>query len=266
MARVFVVLGLIAFATAAHAGPISYTGGTYNQQFDTLGTSSSPTLWTNGTTLQGWYAIRENNNTVSSYRGSNGTVTNTNDLYSYGATGVAERALGSQANGAGSTNVVLHYGVQFINNTGSALNSLSISFTGEQWRRGGTGLAETLFFAYSVKPSAEGATGLTTGTYLSYAPLNFVTPNFAGGPAALNGNDVTNQTSKTAVIPVVWGAGETLWLRWRDPDDPGLCCTNSALAIDNFSFSAAQVPDAGSSSLLLSIGFSVLALLRRRIQ
>ena len=119
------LLSLIGGGNGAKA-QISLTSGvlSYTQNFNTLATAGVA-AWANNTTVPGWYS------NVSSYSAGAGS-SNTGALYSFGASGVAERALGSVA--TGTTTPV--FGVLFSNNTGSAITSLTVMYTGEQWRRG----------------------------------------------------------------------------------------------------------------------------------
>jgi Secretion system C-terminal sorting domain len=53
--------------------------------------------------------------------------------------------------------------------------------------------------------------------------------------AALNGNDAANSANVNGTISgISWGAGSTMWIRWKDNNDNG---TDALLAVDNFSLS-----------------------------
>ena len=69
---------------------------------------------------------------------------NTGALYSFGVDGtnpITDRALGSVA--SGGTLTVFH-AARLTNNTGGTIDSLDISYAGEQWRNGGNPAAQTL--------------------------------------------------------------------------------------------------------------------------
>jgi hypothetical protein len=68
-------------------------------------------------------------------------------LYSFGASGSAERALGSVASGTPGN---FAYGVRFTNDTALTATNITISYTGEQWRNGGNTSAQKLAFSYLV--------------------------------------------------------------------------------------------------------------------
>ena len=193
----------------------------YTQDFNTLASTGTANTWTDNSTIPGWYSNR------STYLAGTGTL-NTGGLYSFGTT--SERALGSVA--SGSTAPI--YGIIFTNNTGSAITSVQVSYTGEQWRNGGNTSAQSLTFAY-----ATGATLSLTGVAATeVSALNFTSP--VTSPAnntaavALDGNVAPNRTALTATIafatPVA--AGNQLLIRWLDANDLG---NDHGLAIDDLS-------------------------------
>ncbi len=144
------LLSIAAFAALTASAQISITGSTmtYTQDFNTLDTGGS----TNTNMPAGWSFYEWSGTSVNAtYRGNNGSL-NTGDTYSYGATQNTERALGSLCSGGvGKVN----YGVRFTNNTGSGIDSMTLSFREEQWRRGGGTTNDTVSFYFST---ASGAT------------------------------------------------------------------------------------------------------------
>jgi uncharacterized protein len=67
------------------------------------------------------------------YVGNDG-LSNAGNLYSYGSAGSGERALGSLNSGTNDP----RFGLLLRNNSGQTVTDLSVSYTGEHWRRGGT--------------------------------------------------------------------------------------------------------------------------------
>jgi hypothetical protein len=72
---------------------VSFTGGSYSQNFDTLPTSSTSQPWTNDSTLEGWHLFRQPApgiavTTLNADQGSQITFS------SLGSSPVTERALG----------------------------------------------------------------------------------------------------------------------------------------------------------------------------
>jgi hypothetical protein len=192
------------------------SGGSYSQNFNTLSTTTSTTIgWTDDSTISGWYS-----NKVS-YRASGGTDT-TGSLYSFGASGDSDRALGAIASG---TTGSVFWGVRLVNNTGSTLTSLNIAYTMEQWRAANT-TAQTTNFQYKV-----GAASISEAGYTGFAPLDLVSVNNTTS-GAVNGNSGTTLTQTLTGFSV--NNGEEIWLRWNDTDNTG---TDHGLAIDDFSIS-----------------------------
>src|ERR1051326_1678215 len=113
-------VSLVALGTAA------------TENFDTLSNTAGST--TNTALPTGWYitegggGARDNEQYAVDTGGST-----TGDIYSYGAAGSTERALGQLRSGT----LIPLFGAKFTNNTGATITSLDVSYTGEQWRFGG---------------------------------------------------------------------------------------------------------------------------------
>jgi hypothetical protein len=193
-------------------------GTPYLQNFDSLATSGT----TNELTITGWSLTESGASADARYAADNGANIAGN-TYSYGATGLTDRALGGLESGTLSQ----IFGAQFINNTGSTLTGLVISYTGEQWRLGAAGRTDHLNFQYSTS-----AAGLTTGTYTGVASLDFVSPDTVTA-GAKNGNAAGNRTDLLSTITGLnVPNGATFWIRWTGADVPG---GDDGLAIDDFS-------------------------------
>ncbi len=199
-------------ATILNSGAISLST-LYSQNFDSL--SSTNATWTDTQTIPGWYA---NRTTINAGTGSS----NTGSLYSFGASGNSERALGSVASGGTGT---IFYGARFFNDTGTTLNSLSISYIGEQWRNGGNTTQHKLDFAYQIA-----ATNITSGTWTDADSLDFTGPIATSTAGALDGNNSNNRVSlSNNLTGFSLAHGEEIWLRWADIDNAG---SDHGLSID----------------------------------
>src|SRR5262249_32657796 len=120
----------------------SYSGGTYSQNFDNLlpmpipsDNSSLPSamvLPAGWTTVESGFGAGSDNSD-SSIRIDNGNSA-TGDTVMYGATGDNERALGSISSGS----LKSQYGVAIVNTSSNTYDSFTLSYTGEQWRDGGS--------------------------------------------------------------------------------------------------------------------------------
>ncbi len=250
------ITALSALTIGAHA-QILYTSGNYTQNFDTLATTGNTNVWTDNVTLLGWYAA---GTFGGNYTGSTGS-SNAGDLYSFGVAGVnplEERALGSIAS---STTGTLNYGLRLTNNNAFTLTSFTLTYDGEQWRRGDNAnqRPESLRVDYQIFSPSTGSLTAPSG-WTAVSALTFTSPNATlSSASALDGNAAGNRTAGiTSTVSLTWNSGDELWLRWSDPNDPG---TDHGMAIDNVVFSA--IPEPVSLSLL-GVGGAIAFILRRR--
>ncbi|MBK8365260.1 MAG: hypothetical protein IPL24_16785 [Bacteroidetes bacterium] len=223
-------------ASATTPDDISYTTGTYSQDFNGLPLSGTPVMTgfgqgpynvsttpINATSLTGWQIANQASGDAR-MQADNGAGS-TGSSYSYGTTASAERALGS----LGAT-VVPAMGAVFVNTGSTPLSTVTITYVGEQWRYGaGT---NTLTFEYSLD-----GTNILTGTYTGVSALDLTAPVTSGTLGALDGNNPLNQVSKSYTFPLAgnWLPGQKLVIRWKDVNDSG---SDDGLAIDDFTFSA----------------------------
>ena len=228
-------------------------GSPVTQNFDTLSTTGTANTWTdNVTPLVGWYAqFSATPANPITYRADSG-ASNTGAVYSWGVASVnplTERALGSVSSG---TPVTILNAVRLVNNTGTTITSLDISYNGEQWRDGGAAVpvAQTTFFEYQVGNAGviTDANTPTTG-WTAFSSLDFTSPTFVNTTtgAAVDGNQAANRTAKSANLLVSVAPGQEVWLRWRDPNDTG---NDHGLAVDDFSVT----PQAAVVTPTLNIG------------
>ena len=197
-----------------------------SESFDTLSNSTSPS-----TQLPvGWYISEIGTGAAADGQYVVGTgSSNAGGAYSFGATATTDRALGSLGSG---TVTPIQYGAQFTNNTGAVVTSLTVTYTGEMWRRGtATAGNEGLSFAYSVD-----ATSLTSGTFVDAPELNFTSPSDGCSSTqntATNGNSPNCRTLISAEITgLLIPDGRTVWIRWTDVDTTG---SDDGLGIDDVS-------------------------------
>ena len=277
MKKLFALSCIALISFAAQAQVLLSGGLTYTQNFDSMSNapSSSTYTWTDNATpgLEGWYASRAYvSGTTSafgpfawpSYRVSDGSLNN-GGLYSYGTIGSTDRALGSLSSGTPKTNA---FGVLIQNDTGSAVDNILISYTGEQWRNGGNTTAQALAFSYSTTSSSFWVAGaLDTApagadSWIAFNTLSFVSPTVGAAATALDGNNAANQVqfSNVLLTGVTLNPGDSIFLRWVDIDDSG---NDHGFGVDNFSVSFSAVPEP-STLALLGLGGLGLAMLRRR--
>jgi hypothetical protein len=262
MGSIVVLLALAAGAGASISIPSD--GFNYGQNFNTLPASGSAT-WTNDSTIPAWFHGRTGNGTTIVANDGSSTAGN---LYSYGTGTATERALGSL--GSGNTAVgSLVWGVLFQNNTGSGLESVDISYVGEQWRNSAAA-AQTVAFYYKVDNATSpgppgtadfGLAASTTG-WTAFTALDFTSPVTGGTAGALDGNLAANQTSLTSLLTFSSAVnnGKWVWIAWLDPDHSS---SDHGLAIDTFSATFhtadAVVPEAASVLVWLVLCGTVFA-------
>ena len=117
------------------AAAISYTGGTYTQDFDTLAMGGGSQTWANESTVPGWYAYYTPGGTWTAYTAYLPTAggSSSEGLESLGLNNDSNRALGGRQWVENT-----HWGFSLVNNTGSAISAFELTYTGEQWRQQGT--------------------------------------------------------------------------------------------------------------------------------
>jgi PKD repeat protein len=200
-------------------GFISVTGDPFFENFDEMGPTGT-------NTPPGWYVGSGTADiSTTTVTANNGTsVLGRN--YNFGGTGSSDRALGSLA-----TTSQRDMEARFVNVSGNPIASLTITYSGEQWRSSGsTAVQNSLVMQYS-----------TDGT--NFTPMgdqfNFNSPTLTTNAVVLDGNDPTNRVvgiggaySPSTLIP----NGQRFYLRWADPDDPG---TDQSMAIDDLTITFA---------------------------
>ena len=229
------LLGLGLAAPRASA-QFSLTNSFYSQNFDSMGSSgtTAPTGW-----FVGSLSPQATNGTVTSRPivVSDGSGTSANN-YNFGTTGDSDRALGSKAESGGTR--VTEF--RFTNNTGLTLTDLTLSYTGEQWRRATTTNALTLHYGTNENALADAPSSFT-----------FTTP-ILGTATSLDGNATANRV--TSLGGTISGLsipnGTTFILRWIDLDDTDT--VDAGIALDDFSLTVA-IPE---PSTIILVGFGLL--------
>src|SRR3989442_420228 len=219
-------------------GSITAFEAPLTENFDTLTAGGA---WTDNTTLAGWYAQFGTSSTnPTAYTVSTGN-SGTGALYSFGSMSVpGDRALGSV--GSGTTGDI-YWAAKFTNNTGITITSLTVSYTGEEWRAGGctptpcTPAAQTVDFQYQVANAGTITDANTpTANWIDHDPLDFTSPQPGPSTAAtLDGNAAANRTALSSTITVTVNAGQQIWLRWKDINHAN---NDHGLAIDDLSVTA----------------------------
>jgi len=227
-ARCATAILFAAFLGSASAQVVSLVGGTPAvQDFDSLASSA-----TSSALPAGWHLAETGTNANTEYRAGDGTAIS-GDTYSFGTGTSSERALGTLLSGSLTSRI----GAQLRNDSGQALSEIAVAYSGEQWRLGTAGRADSLKFEYSAN-----ATSLTdaAATWVAVSALDLVAPVTTGTPGALDGNAAANRVAVSASISGLnLAANGTLWVRWTDINASS---NDDGLAIDNISFAVAGDP------------------------
>ncbi len=225
--RASLSLLFLAGAAPAFAQYVALTGTPATQTFDSLASGGT------GTTLpDGWYLLETGNNANTSYAADDGS-TNSGNTYSYGASGSGERALGLLRSGSLSPTV----GARLRNDSGAAISEIAVSYTGEQWRLGAAGRADTLHVQYSLDATSLGDEG---ALWTDVPALDLSSPVTEGTAGKLDGNLAANRSAISGSITGLnLAPSASVWVRWVDADISG---PEDGLALDDVSFAIAGDP------------------------
>lgn len=232
ISKLFIGLYLIIIAFIRLPAQISTgsTSGSATQNFAGLGVLLNPT-WTNNSSIPNWYAQRTTSFTTCTP--SNGSASS-GDLYNYGTTNAADRSLGS----IGSTTAGSFAWGVLLRNNGVANNrtSITVSFTGEQWRYGGGGSQTVSFYYKRSSLSISNLQPNSSASWTAVSALNFVSPISTLGARSLDGNLAANRVliSITITLSPALADGEYVMLKWDDPDQLG---ADSGFSIDDVTIS-----------------------------
>ncbi|WP_276974223.1 choice-of-anchor D domain-containing protein [Flavobacterium filum] len=227
----------------------------YTENFNTL-ISSSSTTWADNSTLTGWYAATTVTPNTTYFANTGTTATARLNSFGIAATNpINERALGHTTSNAytGAASVGFNYiGWRLLNNTGAAITAITITYTGEQWRRMDNVNAHNMTVEYRTSSTV---TSLTTGTWTSLPALTFTSPQTGATALALDGNAAVNRVADiTTTVSVLVYPGEEIMIRWSDINDSG---NDHSLAIDDVTVNVTTgpIPPPVITSDLSSSGF-----------
>lgn len=200
---------------------ITAIGTTYSQNFNTLTSAGS---WTDNSTITSWYSLDVTGSAPTSFILNDGEASS-DGLTSFGTVANSDRALGFAP--AGNIGDKMYVGWRFKNNTGNTINSLVISWTGEQWRDEDAS-AQSITLNYQI--SASAITTINAGL-LENSSFEFQSPQNTGGSVKLNGNQAANRVVYTHTINDAIAAGSEVIIVW-ETTNLGL---NHLMAIDDIS-------------------------------
>lgn len=236
-------------ATVAFGSSSAFSDCPSCETFDSLPKAGNPT-WKNGASgFEGWYIqsdSRSYDGDGSGFRYGASTGTDSGvGVYSFGTgSSDSDRSLGAITGGKGAASIA--FGRLLINDTGSPITSLTVSYTGEQWRSASSS-PQSLLFSYAVSSGAAGHLYSVAGAggvgYLSPTVLSgsdasgdnkglswnnvptgaFTSPNLSGS-GTVRASENINVTLTGLNIP----ANSAVMFRWVSPSG-----NTDALGIDN---------------------------------
>ncbi len=87
----------------------------------------------------------------------------------------------------------MFWGILLTNNTGATINTLDVSYTGEQWRNGAAA-AQTVAFSYLIGTGLTGSLADFQSAGVNVTSLDFTSPITGGAAGALDGNLAANRS------------------------------------------------------------------------
>lgn len=233
MKKILTIIGLAAATLAGAQAQVLLTGSspTYSQNFNSYAGSLA-------TVPSGWAVSFSG---TATYSGTGTGTSNVGGAWAYGS--ASEFSFGALRSGTPG-NITLS--VNFQNNTGSTIDSLTFSWDYEQWR-----YANTSGFDVSG-----------TGGVLGNSTLN--SKDFSGVASGTNGTVSTTAVSSFTISGLSIANGATFGIQWLTTDGTS---SDNGVAIDNFSLSATTVPEPQTWALIgIGSAFMIWNLRRRRVQ
>ncbi|RYZ58060.1 MAG: hypothetical protein EOO14_10165, partial [Chitinophagaceae bacterium] len=219
---IMLIVACAALPTGSTSAQLSVTvlNTPITQDFNALPATGNALQATSGIFTDGWSFLENGTGKNDLYQAGSGTSA-TGDTYSFGASGMSDRAFGFLQSGSlGSIP-----GFKFLNNTGQVISSMVIGYTVELWRL--SAAPDGLAFSYQL-----GDVPLDEALGWKNVPsLNVTTP--VTGAGAVDGNSVANRTILTPVLitGLSLPPGAVVTLRWID----ATLSNSAAMAIDDFS-------------------------------
>ena len=232
---------------------LSYSGGTYTQDFNGLPNDASNAVQvfgsvlepnkgpidftgnvTGATNLDGWQLANPNgNNMTTEFRSQDGSLGSSSGrgVISFGANGSSQRALGALSTSA----QVSSFGLVLTNNTSTTFTGFNLSFSGQHWRRGDVTTPDQLAFSFGVANDIAG-TLIPSSRFVFSGNQTSGYSSIGGTQVAVDGSDASHKLPVNNLVSgIKWAPGQNLVLRWNAQDITG---QDDGLAIDNLSFAA----------------------------
>lgn len=228
----------VTFNAASAEPSIATIGTSYTQNFNTTCypdfLCNRDAGWANNCSFPGWYATLP----TSGYLINNGSCTSAAALQNFGSVGSNDRTLGILSSGSGTATTA----VSIQNTTGGLVNSIDISYTGEQWIAG-TDEPQTLGVEYKVVSDALNHISDASG-WTAIPDLDFDSPSYgAASSTATDGNNAAFRTSLSALnICANLNNNDRIWIRFTKTGTSN----SHGLGLDDFSVTFNQTAPANA--------------------
>ena len=189
--------------------------GSHFQDFNSLSATGSANTWVDNQTIPGWYWGCSPQTDPLTYFSDNGTSSYCGKRC-YGTDGSSDRAIG----GLNSSATKYSYGVKLHNSSNKPITTISVAYTGEQWKVGSYGSSQPIKFYYKVTsdPTASFINDPSSG-WTGVSLLDFWSPQTSTNPLrVLDGNNASNRVvvSEYAITGISVPLGSYVMLRWYD--------------------------------------------------
>lgn len=268
---------------------------TYTQNFNVTGVPNTTTIagtWTNNSqfaytanatpytkSMTGWFLSMVSDPTAPTYDTSGTVRIGSGGGGSTAVTGLLGTIFAHSSGGLNETALTLRntaatqsaLGFAIKNDTASAVDTITLAYTGEQWRRENSAQTNTLEFQYKVVSSFTAASynvWAATG-WTDLNSLDFISPTVGATTGAnLDGNLTANRSLKSAALPVTLDSGDYLLVRWVYSDADTQNLPGHGLGIDDLSLSmVAAIPEPSTYAVIFgALALGAVAVIRRRGQ
>jgi hypothetical protein len=260
----YLLFVLLLFISGHALGQASIVaGGTYTQDFTSLGTTAAATLPT------GWKVDKNTTvRSVGAYSSAvsvtdNSTTYNTamsttasNGIYNFGGSSSDDRSLGGLSSSSSSKSVNMY--LQLTNSGTSSISSFTINYDAERFRNGSNAAGFSLRLFYSTSGASGSWTELASG---------IATFGANGDNTGATTNPMETKNISNVALSQTVASGSSIYLAWNYAVTSGTTTSNAqALGIDNISVTAAadiptgiDTPEAGSVKVYVSGGKLVVS-------
>ena len=205
--------------------------GVYAENFGALSNITAKTSWYNTVwPLPYWMGHNDREEPVGTIGVATATATTSGFFSFLPATGIEkDRALGFR----GSSERDFHYGIAFLNDTGTPRNNFILSYKGVQWNhRNAVAMTNT----FECLVTNELVNTAAPGNWTSVPALDFAPPCTTTIQADLD--EWWGGTQSAVLEGVTLGVGQYLIIRWTDARSP----SSGGVGVSNFRLSSDRLP------------------------